>query len=369
MNRVMPTIAAAFALAAVSLNAAEVTSDDAKSAVTGFVNQRAALGEAITASPSGVQAYAGADGVGKYYVVSLTGGGYVVTSGDTSLKPIMAYSKRGTWDASEANPAVTLLSGDAAALAKALAAESSAIKTEANEAEWAKLIAAADASRSRLLSASTSDLSEVRVAPLLTSRWAQGDVTGASTDTLHCYNYYTPNHYVCGCTATAMAQLMYYHKYPTEAVTAKHNYYDTVYFSTDSDDKEGWNISEGYCTSKGATKTAWSPAFGGPYDWDNMIDIPEGNATTANCQAIGQLTRDAGLTVFSGYNLNGGGETSGYSGTDASALIDTFGYADAVRTGYSETAVLASLDAKLPVLFGLSRSGGSHAVRLPDSWP
>ena len=36
---------------------------------------------------------------------------------------------------------------------------------------------------------------DVRVGPLLTTHWAQGSAGSA-----YCYNYYTPQHHVCGCT-------------------------------------------------------------------------------------------------------------------------------------------------------------------------
>ena len=56
-------------------------------------------------------------------------------------------------------------------------------------------------------------IDDVRVAPLVETSWGQGVhlVQGA-------YNYYTPNHYVCGCVATAGAQIMRYWRFPTGAV-------------------------------------------------------------------------------------------------------------------------------------------------------
>ena len=79
------------------LCAEEVTGDDALAAVAGWVNVKAALGEDFTAQPASVREYPAKDGVGKFYVVSLEGGGFVVTSGDTELEPVIAYSKDGTW--------------------------------------------------------------------------------------------------------------------------------------------------------------------------------------------------------------------------------------------------------------------------------
>ena len=92
-----------------------VTGDDAKGAVTGWVRLREALGEEIDAEPESVATYPGADGRGEFHVVNLKGGGYVVTSGDTEITPILGYSKTGTFDADENSPMWALLTADVAA--------------------------------------------------------------------------------------------------------------------------------------------------------------------------------------------------------------------------------------------------------------
>lgn len=98
--------AAFVAVCTVTLSAfgAGVTGDDAKGAVTGWVRLREALGEEIDAEPESVATYPGADGKGEFHVVSLKGGGYVITSGDTEITPILGYSKTGTFDADENSP-------------------------------------------------------------------------------------------------------------------------------------------------------------------------------------------------------------------------------------------------------------------------
>ena len=75
----------------VPLCAEEVTGEEAMNAVAGWVNVKEALGAAFTAQPTtNVLAYTAKDGKGKYYVVNLDGGGFVVTSGDTAMEPILA---------------------------------------------------------------------------------------------------------------------------------------------------------------------------------------------------------------------------------------------------------------------------------------
>ena len=62
--------------------AAEVSSDDALCAVKGWVSLKESLDKSIEGNPASVETYTGRSGKGKFYVVTLEGGGYVVASGD-----------------------------------------------------------------------------------------------------------------------------------------------------------------------------------------------------------------------------------------------------------------------------------------------
>ena len=81
----------------------------------------------------------------------------------------------------------------------------------------AAICAAAAPSQSQA-AAAISSIDDVRVAPLVTAHWNQGSVGNAL-----CYNYYTPLNRACGCTATALGQIMYYHRYPTERILPGEN--------------------------------------------------------------------------------------------------------------------------------------------------
>ena len=105
--------------------------------------------------------------------------------------------------------------------------------------------------------------------------------------------------------------------------------------------------------------TAFDPPYGGPYDWNSMVDSPTGSTPENSRKAIGLLTRDAGFAVFSHYY---GAETSGYNDAIASSVILNLHYADAVRTGFNANKLIANLDAGLPIQIGLQRSGAGHAV-------
>ncbi len=88
---------AAALVVALAATAAETTADEAKLAVVGWENVRAALDGEVTAAPESVVEYPAKDGKGKFYVVKLAGGGFVVVSGNTELVPVLAYSKDGNW--------------------------------------------------------------------------------------------------------------------------------------------------------------------------------------------------------------------------------------------------------------------------------
>jgi len=374
------------ALLAAGVYGASVTSDDAANAVRGWSRVCEALDGVYGGEVSAVHEYSGKEGVGKFYVVEFADGGFAVTSGDTELTPIIAYSKEGTWEATDENPLYTMLTLDTAAMTAGLSerssdinatasvsdidseGSSSAVKSSggrllaaagepqaaatassAKAAKWAALIAKGTSSGRILLTASRqSSVADVRVPVLLTTKWGQSELSG----TTKCYNLYTPLNRPCGCVATAGAQIMYYHKWPTNAVSAIKNYYGSV-TGIGGWDMTGYDASEE--DSKAGTRTPWSPPFGGPYLWDTM-----GTTRVENRRAIAQLTRDVGMSCFMNYGASASGAPYG---TLAYRFVEQFGYANArLKISPDSTdwrrAILASLDAKLPVGVGIP----AHAV-------
>lgn len=342
----------------------EVSSDVAEDAARGWINLREALGEEITAEPESVLTYDAKDGKGKYYVVNLQGGGFVVTSGDTEIEPILAYSKDSTWNTNATqNPLMVMLNFDVAAVMEA-ASTSSASSTSsggrrlaaaapsAKATKWARLRSAASAKGgARLQAGSLSSLGDVRVNTLMETKWGQED---------HGENQYTPRGYVCGCVATAGAQIMRYWRYPTASITKIKDYYGTV------DGTASWTLNDGYQTTVGGSYTAWNDdvkTFGGTYDWNNMPATVSWLTSTAQKKAIGKLTLDVGRSVHMDYAKNGSG--SHYS-LIATRLVDQFQYKNAAliikKDGCSldeiKRAILPSLDLKSPC--GVSVPG--HAI-------
>ena len=105
-RNLIKTAAAAFCMAFACCNfafAEAVTENEASEAVIGWASLKDALGQDFSgAEADGVLTYTGIGGTGTYHVVSLKSGGFVVTSGDTAMEPILAYSKEGVWNTNAA---------------------------------------------------------------------------------------------------------------------------------------------------------------------------------------------------------------------------------------------------------------------------
>ena len=365
-NALVVAAAAAVVLFAAAANAAEVSSAEAREAVAGW----AALGDALTGAErfggreiADVATYEGADGNGAFHVVSFVGGGFAVTSGDTEVTPILAYSEEGEFAATEENPLWVLLTQDVAGRTKRLgngeqgtgngeaakgakSGEPSAGAGEEDESEeasstdeqspsassWARLRAAA---HKKVLLAATApgkktSVSDLRVGPLCETLWNQKNEKGEL-----CYNYYTPENVYCGCVATAFAQIMKYFKWPekTKVSVGHHWYIGTAKLASGTVtwrmglDPETDERYEGF--DPVFTNFVYAvPEFGGPYDWANMPNVPsqEASLSDAQRQAIGQLTRDCGITVRMEYSPDGSGAAASLIKL---RLLDQFDYANA----------------------------------------
>ena len=117
----------------------------------------------------------------------------------------------------------------------------------------------------------------------------------------------------------------------------------------------------------GAQGEVWEfggPAFGGPYDWGNMVAEPRpaaqaGELTEVQRQAIGLLCRDCGISVDMNYRLGGSGSSTAKIGPQ---LVRQFGYRNAaVRSNGNDISLSEQMDAYLPS-FAL---GSPCAVGIP----
>ena len=190
----------------------------------------------------------------------------------------------------------------------------------------------------------SASVSDVRVSPLIASRWSQEAAVWQN-----CYNYYTPHHYPCGCVATAMAQLMRYWRCPATGIGQVTK---TI------------AIDGGYTTAT----TRGGDGAGGAYNWDNMPLQPSSSPyNLAQWQMIGSLCYDAGVCVYMSYSYGASG--AGVNSA-ASAFTRNFKYANSrclwINTGANSTLwdniLRSNLAGGYPVLLGIYSANGGHCV-------
>lgn len=344
---------------------AAVSKLQARCAVEGWLSQDSTpMNESLGRMICSVAAYSDTNDVPLFYVHSLDAGGFVVTSADDMVSPIVAFSATGTFDASANNPLWVLLHKD-------MRGQNALVRqVEARQATPAKMSVSSDALEEKLLeskskwtqfttlthstqvkTASSYSISDVWVSPLVESTWGQTTVNG-----LACYNYYTPpndaggaDNYACGCVATAMAQVMRYHEYPMVGIGV-HDDWITV----DDEDQ--------------SASTRGGDGSGGAYSWGTMPLSPGSGITLAQRQQIGALCYDAGVSCSMSYSSGGSGSYEDYA---AWGLLNVFKYDNAIyymNYGYNMTTdfrsrvINCNLDAGYPVMLGITGDGGHEIV-------
>lgn len=368
MKKALIFIAAA--AAALLAESEEVSAAEAAEAARAWIASRPsarprAVKRAASSAPGKKAAetatYEGLDGKGRFHVVSLDGGGFVAMASDTDDSPVLAFSESSQFKADEANPLMELLRRDAAGreAMRERRRRAKPAKTDAHRMSWRRLRGGANTARARARAGAAATaasqtasrflIDDPRIDPLVQSRWDQSNVKNKP-----CYNYYTPFNYLCGCVATAGAQIMRYHRFPVDPVEQK-----------------SFIIGIDAYLYERSTR-------GGTYAWDDMPLDPanETSLSDAQRQAIGHLTYDLGVacTMYYGSSLS---DAPTYMLRNA--YLDYFGYSSAecatfgVENGLSYTterlmdAVVPSLDARLPVALHIGPWIGStekpaHAV-------
>ena len=363
--------------------AVPVTRTQASVAARTWASKGTAFGQAVQAVVEQTSEHAATNGA-TFYSVLLRGGGTVIVSGDTDEEPIVAFTpervdlrsldqKSPLWDLLNTRfvprqGQVRQVAPSSPARLLGAAASSVAAGTDMPEPEtpaqlrWAKLLEGS--SPRRLLGAvepvTSNDYASVfedlRVDALLKTKWGQSTMAYASSEEskggyADCFNLKTPGNCVCGCVATAFAQLMRYHCWPVEAV-------------------EGF---EGKCKVQGEDQKLTFD--GGAFDWANMPETilsADETEREAQCEAIGTLTYACGVAVNMMYDDPDGSGSGAQTKDVVPALTEKFGYANAkwlAREDYltndeatREQYVYTSLDAGFPVIFSIRGPLGGHAV-------
>ena len=176
--------------------------------------------------------------------------------------------------------------------------------------------------------------------PLLSSEWDQGGGYNA----LCPEDQFGPSgHAYAGCVAVAMAQIMYYYKYP-DFGTGSYSYYSSYY----------GQLSANFGTTN--------------YKWNEMTN----KIGSHDSQQIAQLLYHCGVSVDMGYSASGSGA---WSNSCVSAYKNYFGYSDGIyissKSGFSNpqwnTKLIQNLDNKIPLYYHgypSTGSGAGHAFNL-----
>ena len=243
-----------------------------------------------------------------YYIFNDEAGkGFVVIAGDDKMGKVLAYSKEASIDMTNLNPEARYLFDTYRQVYEELS-KNKTLTTRAGAATKA-----ADA-----------------VQPLLKSKWGQD------------YPYSKQTRYMTGCVATAVAQVMYYHKWPAQG-KGQESYmvkFDNTVRSADF------------------TKSH--------YDWDNMLlDYNRRNITTKQEDAVALLMNDVGIATNMQYTDRASG-TQSYMAERA--LRNYFDYDAALVTRFDEgednfiEIVKKELRNGFPLyISGDPSSGGGHA--------
>ena len=294
----------------VTMMAEPVTPEAARQAAVKFLNKKgtALKSEAMRKT----QRTQPSQSMNAYYVFNATGSqGFVVVAGDDCVGDnlVLGYCDSGSFDA-EAIPA--------------------------NMQAWLDDVAG----QITLLAGSGAKAQRVAVhediAPLVTCHWDQSFP----------YNALCPmkegGQSVTGCVATALAQVIYYHRWPQEPIVGP---------------------LPSYINYRDSTTVEALPSVA--FDWDNMLDDYDGTANEAQCMAVATLMRYCGQAAQMGYTP----VASSAKFIDLDMLVHNFGYdagaTIAFASSYSVQGWYDLLYNELregrPLHFNASSTGGGHA--------
>lgn len=178
------------------------------------------------------------------------------------------------------------------------------------------------------------------ISPLLSTQWDQGSP----------YNDQCPmfqgERVASGCVATAMAQAMYWHKWPAAP---------TGYVS--------YNWEAG-------NQTLSMNMNGVTFDWNNMnLTYTAANpGTTAQRQAVATLMKACGYSVSMNYNIGANGGSGAAPCAVTAGLVDNMGYDAGIEYKYRryfpvdvwDDMLVESLKENGPIVYAGFGSGGGH---------
>lgn len=250
-------------------------------------------------------------------------GGFVVMSGDERAEAVLGYSLESSYDADNLSPGFEYW-----------------METMAKQIEGL---------REGRLTPVRRKANYAKIEPLIKTKWNQG----AATTSGKWYNTTCPmisgKHCLTGCVATAMAQLMYYYRWPQDKT-----------FEVPAYDIEGAAISH---------LDALPPV---QFDWANMTLTYSASSSAKQIQAVSTLMRYCGQAAHMNYGLSW---SAASNWTGASNMVDCFDYDPyswhcVVRNNYTdeewESLMYSELAVGRPVLYSGQKAtpNNGHAFLL-----
>ena len=311
----------AFLLMTISMNAQHVSEGQALQKAQEFLNKKVMTQTSgKNRAPRKLRSLAKVSQSDAYYIFNAeSNGGFVIVSGDERTEEILGFSTEG-------NINLTNMPENMKGLLQSYEQQIKAIPANARNVRATVSLHPA-------------------IAPMLDSFWGQGapfnlqcpEIEGQPT--------------VTGCVATALAQIMYYHKWP-EGYTTEIPAYDYT-LSSWNNETQSWDNPN----------TEALPAT--QFDWDAMTNVYYGNASEASKDAVAKLMRYCGQAFWMKYGTSESGTNLGFYRN----LHSYFGYSDKVRLAdfsyYSPTEwdelIYNELKCNRPVLYSSSSFFGNHA--------
>ncbi len=264
-----------------------------------------------------------------YTIMGYASGGYAIVSNDDLAPALLGVSDR-QYEPNRVNPA---------------------LRWYLSAAEEVINNAVAHGTRLKIVTPDTVRFAK-RIEPFVDAMWGQeapfnnlcpyGTTTGAGS----WQSYGSTDRTVTGCVATAMAEIIYYNRYP----------------------KRGQGIHSVSVKQPGGSKINLSIDFSKSlYDYDNMLDDYGGTYTEAQAEAVAKLMLDCGVASDMTYGTDASGT---YTANACEGLRRNFGYPASTRvlkrSGYDEEkwmeAVYTELNEQRAIFYtGIDPYNGGHA--------
>ncbi|MFC2673366.1 MAG: C10 family peptidase [Prevotella melaninogenica] len=268
-----------------------------------------------------------------FTVMGYNNGGFVIVSNDDLLPAVIAYSNT-VFDKNTSNTGFKWY----------LSAVEEAIN------------GIVKAGKPRTMIAPDQSKYAAKIPSFVTSIWGQEKPynnlcpEGTTSGTGSWQGYGSTGRTVTGCVATAMAQIMYYNRWPEKGTGGTHSVY----------------VKQADGTKKIVTVN-YEESF---YDYTNMIDSYKGHYSKEQGDAVAKLMLDCGVAADMNYATDGSGT---YTENAARGLRRNFGYPETTqmlkRRRYSEQAwmdiIYNEINERRAILYtGVDNKNGGHAFVL-----